>query len=199
MLDQLSQFDTNLATWSPWGRRLSSAVRGVGWAVLVLGTLVLAVRMYRAVFEGVHTIPWAAILFLAPLSYLACGILWILSSKVLQRRRWFQGTSFAAFGVALIITATMSTSWIYDRLPDNSEAAMAWIDFKVPATSISVSIPHQPELEKVNIETLLGTIPISLYTTEQRNVVLMIGVSDYPRGTAGASATERREFSNSYE
>lgn len=173
------------------------AIRAIGWIVVVVGFLVLAVRLYRAAVEGVHSVPWGLILFLAPFAEISCGLLWILGARSLQRRDWYPAAGLVASGIMATIAAFSFTNWLYDRFEGPADYPFdsgAWVEFKVPGTPISVEVPHQPALEMHDIDSLVGNIPTDTYMAEQGPVVFMIAISEYPRGTVRTLDPEGRNF-----
>lgn len=173
------------------------AIRAIGWIVVVVGFLVLAVRLYRAAVEGVHSVPWGLILFLAPFAEISSGLLWILGAKFLQRKHWYPAAGLVASGIVATVAAFMLTNWLYDRFEQLAEYQVkpsAWVEFKVPGTPISVEVPHQPALEMHDIDSPIGNIPADIYMAEQGAVVFVIAISAYPRGTVAAIDPEGRNF-----
>jgi hypothetical protein len=182
---------------APGSRFVSAMLRGIGWFGLAIGALVFAVRIYRAFTEGVPTLTWGAILFLAPLSYLGFGFLSILSSKCFALERWYRGLVAIAGSVILPVLALTTTDYLCEmpfRTTYTEFDSHDWAAFRVPTTPFAVVLPTSPTKESRVVESAMGEIQIDMYVAECGAVQFVVAVNDYAPGTVDSLKSEEKDF-----
>lgn len=182
---------------APGSHFVSTMFRVFGWFALAIGTLVLAVRIYRAFTEGVPTLTCCAVLFLAPLSYLGFSFLSTLGAKCFARGRWYRGLAAVAGSMILPVLALKTTDYLYEtsnRAADTELDSHDWVEFRVPTTAFAVELPTPPTKESQIIDSAAGDIRIEMYSAEQGALVFCVVVSEYPPGTVDSLKLEEKDF-----